>query len=96
MLVDHPVGHVSFASSHGLDPFQTIEVPKLHTEDSKVIQMLWPDHCIQNSTVRSCLVYALRSLIAHPHESIKGCNVEANIQTRLEELGEKVHYIQKV
>ncbi len=39
----HPAGHSSFASSHeGYEPFSSIEMP--YGE-----QILWPDHCIQNS-----------------------------------------------
>ncbi len=39
----HPPGHISFASSHaGRDPFETMP---LYGED----QVLWPDHCVQNS-----------------------------------------------
>jgi nicotinamidase/pyrazinamidase len=36
----HPQGHVSFASRHGKQPFEHIEL-----EYGK--QVLWPDHCIQ-------------------------------------------------
>lgn len=49
--VDHPVGHVSFASTHAKAPFTAIEVPKLHTKGETVTQMLWPDHCIQGTHV---------------------------------------------
>jgi len=39
----HPGSHMSFASNHvGTRPFQTIEV-------AYGPQMLWPDHCIQDS-----------------------------------------------
>lgn len=39
----HPAGHISFASTHsGKKPFDVIE---LHGHD----QVLWPDHCVQNS-----------------------------------------------
>jgi nicotinamidase/pyrazinamidase len=39
----HPRGHISFASTHGLQPFtDTIEAPY-------GTQTLWPDHCIQGS-----------------------------------------------
>src|SRR5690606_5911741 len=39
----HPVGHVSFASSHpGRRPFETIE---LYGHE----QTLWPDHCVQDT-----------------------------------------------
>jgi nicotinamidase/pyrazinamidase len=35
----HPTHHVSFASTHNLNPFTTIQV------DGKK-QELWPDHCV--------------------------------------------------
>lgn len=39
----HPGGHLSFASSHpGKQPYQTIEVAYGQ-------QMLWPDHCVQDT-----------------------------------------------
>ncbi|TYP95420.1 nicotinamidase/pyrazinamidase [Fodinibius salinus] len=40
----HPAGHSSFASSHdGKEPFETTEMPY-------GTQVLWPDHCIQDSS----------------------------------------------
>src|SRR6201999_3517970 len=40
----HPLGHISFASSHpGKLPFDTIEV-------AYGTQHLWPDHCVQGTT----------------------------------------------
>src|SRR6266404_3181538 len=39
----HPRGHLSFASSHpGKNPFETIEVAYGN-------QVLWPDHCVQDT-----------------------------------------------
>lgn len=39
----HPPGHLSFASSHpGREPFETIEV-------AYGPQVLWPDHCVQDT-----------------------------------------------
>lgn len=39
----HPEGHASFASSHdGKKPFEQIELDGIE-------QVLWPDHCVQNS-----------------------------------------------
>ncbi|HEY4010458.1 MAG TPA: nicotinamidase [Acidobacteriaceae bacterium] len=39
----HPLGHISFASSHpGKHPFDTIEV-------AYGTQTLWPDHCMQGT-----------------------------------------------
>jgi len=41
----HPVGHVSFASSHnGKNPGDVIDTPFVKG------QALWPDHCVQGST----------------------------------------------
>ncbi|MGD0647124.1 MAG: nicotinamidase [Acidobacteriaceae bacterium] len=50
----HPRNHISFASTHGLDPFtDTIQAPY-------GTQHLWPDHCIQ----------ATRGANLHPDLSI--------------------------
>ncbi len=38
----HPKGHMSFASSHGKNPFDPIDTPGLGP-------VLWPDHCVQGS-----------------------------------------------
>ncbi len=39
----HPVGHLSFASSHGgKTPYETIDMPYGP-------QVLWPDHCVQGT-----------------------------------------------
>jgi len=38
----HPANHKSFASTHGLEPFSTIEL-------AYGTQVLWPDHCVQGS-----------------------------------------------
>ena len=38
----HPAGHVSFASTHGRQPFDVID---LHGHE----QVLWPDHCVQGT-----------------------------------------------
>jgi nicotinamidase/pyrazinamidase len=38
----HPAGHISFASSHGAKPFETVEV-------AYGSQVLWPDHCVQGT-----------------------------------------------
>ena len=38
----HPPGHVSFASTHGREPFSRIEL-------AYGPQVLWPDHCVQGS-----------------------------------------------
>ena len=40
----HPANHISFASTHGKQPFvDTIEAPY-------GTQHLWPDHCVQDTT----------------------------------------------
>jgi nicotinamidase/pyrazinamidase len=38
----HPPGHLSFASAHGKQPYET-------TELSYGLQRLWPDHCVQGT-----------------------------------------------
>ncbi|BDA84118.1 bifunctional pyrazinamidase/nicotinamidase [Aureimonas sp. SA4125] len=38
----HPPGHISFASTHGRAPFETVEL-------AYGTQVLWPDHCLQGS-----------------------------------------------
>lgn len=38
----HPRGHVSFASTHGKNPGESVKLPW-------GTQMLWPDHCIQGT-----------------------------------------------
>lgn len=38
----HPAGHSSFASTHGRDPYDTVEMPYGS-------QVLWPDHCVQGT-----------------------------------------------
>ena len=38
----HPRGHVSFASTHGKNPGESVETPQ-------GTQILWPDHCIQGT-----------------------------------------------
>ncbi len=38
----HPPDHFSFASRHGRQPFESLEAEGQQ-------QILWPDHCIQNS-----------------------------------------------
>ena len=38
----HTPGHISFASTHGREPFDTIALPY-------GAQLLWPDHCVMGS-----------------------------------------------
>lgn len=48
----HPANHMSFASNHpGKSPFQTMPViiPLADGSRKEIVQMLWPDHCVQGS-----------------------------------------------
>jgi nicotinamidase/pyrazinamidase len=46
----HPTGHASFASSHPeAEPFDLMELPYGN-------QVLWPDHCVQGSPARWCIL----------------------------------------
>ncbi|TDL20045.1 Isochorismatase hydrolase [Rickenella mellea] len=48
----HPPKHISFASTHSKDAFTSIHVPFPYAkegEPSTIAQMLWPDHCVQNT-----------------------------------------------
>ena len=38
----HPAGHISFASTHGKEPFSVIKLPYGD-------QVMWPDHCVQGT-----------------------------------------------
>jgi nicotinamidase/pyrazinamidase len=38
----HPTGHISFATTHGKQPYETIQAPYGP-------QTLWPEHCLQGS-----------------------------------------------
>lgn len=38
----HPKGHISFASTHGKEPFSAIKLPYGD-------QVMWPDHCVQGT-----------------------------------------------
>src|SRR3981189_551617 len=38
----HTAGHISFASSHGKKPFETVDL-------AYGKQVLWPDHCVQGT-----------------------------------------------
>lgn len=55
----HPVGHVSFASTHGKQPFTSIQLPNpalletrnpSSTEPTMLTQELWPDHCVAGTS----------------------------------------------
>lgn len=58
-LADHPVSHISFASTHGKEPFTAIEVPKLNSDET-ITQMLWPDHCVQGESTEVSVINAAR------------------------------------
>lgn len=54
----HPRGHVSFASTHGKQPMETLEIEgRFYT--------LWPDHCIQNTSGAAFPVQLERGRWAH-------------------------------
>lgn len=38
----HPANHISFASTHGKEPFSVIDLPYGK-------QVMWPDHCVQST-----------------------------------------------
>jgi len=42
----HPPHHISFATTHDRQPYETIEVPY---GPQNIIQTLWPDHCLQHT-----------------------------------------------
>jgi nicotinamidase/pyrazinamidase len=42
----HPTQHISFASTHNKQPFETIELPY---GSKRITQTLWPDHVIQHT-----------------------------------------------
>lgn len=41
------MGHISFASTHSRAPFTEISVP--HNHGKTISQMLWPEHCVQET-----------------------------------------------
>lgn len=43
----HPPRHISFASTHGEEPFRTKVLKDYYGRE--YTQMLWPDHCVQGS-----------------------------------------------
>jgi nicotinamidase/pyrazinamidase len=43
----HPPQHISFATTHNKQPYETIE---LTHSSKKIIQTLWPDHSIQHTS----------------------------------------------
>ena len=44
----HPADHVSFARTHGVEPFQERQVPHPYLPGT-VSQMMWPVHCVQGT-----------------------------------------------
>jgi len=51
----HPAGHISFASSHQVEPFSSIRLgcneQGIHSvdPDGLLVQTAWPDHCVQGT-----------------------------------------------
>ncbi|PWN26469.1 Isochorismatase hydrolase [Jaminaea rosea] len=46
----HPVGHISFASSHtGAKPLDTRRVSHPLIKGEEIDQVMWPDHCVQGT-----------------------------------------------
>lgn len=81
----HPKNHISFASTHNSELFQTIKVPhptlnRDENPDGELVdQMLWPDHCLKGS---------------------RGYQLEKSVEQALEEKKEKrdckIRYLEKV
>lgn len=72
----HPPGHLSFASTHGKRPYDTIEL-------SYGLQRLWPDHCVQDTWGA-----ALHRDLAVPHAALvlrKGIHREIDSYSALYE-----------
>jgi nicotinamidase/pyrazinamidase len=72
----HPPSHLSFASTHGRRPYDTIEL-------SYGLQRLWPDHCVQDTWGA-----ALRGDLAVPHAALilrKGIHKEIDSYSALYE-----------
>ena len=72
----HPPGHLSFASAHGKQPYETIEL-------SYGLQRLWPDHCVQDTWGA-----AFHQDLAVPHAALvlrKGFHKQINSYSALYE-----------
>ena len=72
----HPPGHLSFASAHGKEPYDTVEL-------SYGVQRLWPDHCVQDTTGA-----AFHQNLAVPHAALvlrKGIHREIDSYSALYE-----------
>ena len=54
----HPSNHISFASTHGKEPFSKIRVMDQETGDEEIIT-LWPRHCVAR-TFGSAIVDSLK------------------------------------
>jgi nicotinamidase/pyrazinamidase len=48
----HPVGHISFASTHDRKPLEKITIS---FQGEQQEQVLWPEHCIQGT--RGCEIH---------------------------------------
>jgi nicotinamidase/pyrazinamidase len=79
----HPLGHLSFASSHaGKKPYQTIEV-------AYGTQILWPDHCMQGT-----IGAAFRNDLQIPHAELvlrKGYHREIDSYSAFYENDRRTH-----
>jgi len=65
----HPKGHMSFASTHGVEPFSQFKYGGME-------QIVWPDHCVQGS-VGAEFVDGLH--IAECEKIIqKGCDIQVD------------------
>lgn len=72
----HPPGHLSFASAHGKEPYDTVEL-------SYGSQRLWPDHCVQGTWGA-----AFHAELAVPHAALilrKGIHKEIDSYSALYE-----------
>jgi nicotinamidase/pyrazinamidase len=72
----HPPGHLSFASAHGKEPYDTVEL-------SYGVQRLWPDHCVQDTAGA-----AFHPKLAVPHAALvlrKGIHREIDSYSALYE-----------
>ncbi|MBP0615509.1 bifunctional nicotinamidase/pyrazinamidase [Jiella mangrovi] len=78
----HTPGHISFASSHGRQPFET-------TELAYGTQVLWPDHCVMGSAGaafhRELVVPTAQMVVRkgfHPDVDSYSAFVEADHETK--------------
>lgn len=78
----HPPAHISFASTHNKHPFQKILI-------NDIEQILWPDHCLQQSVgsdiliPEACIDYVQRKGIQRDVDCYSGFIDEAGRKTDL-------------